>query len=347
MVGGAVGVVLGPLTTAWSMPASCTVNVLNCATCTSAYRGQACVMNGETGRAEDHTDCWPPVTSRAGTPRYPFLGWGYYSPGLACPTGYTTACTAEYGGRPGWEMQFNLVPGETAVGCCPTGYTCGNIDGNTCLAVATAGTPVTATTAMCSGTQLSAVAQAVFPSTAIMTASPGGVETVTRGISLMAPMFQLNYQASDLESAPSSASSQTTAPTPSTGFVSYTTGTTASSTSSASSDSSSAGSTQGGLSTGATIGLGVGAASGGILLTAVVVGVWMCLRKRARAAAAAVQAGQDTNVMVFPKHTELENQWASTELPVYSPPVEMPATTGQNHWHPSQVQQTQQNPSDH
>jgi hypothetical protein len=114
------GSALGPLTTAWSMPDSCTVHVVNCPTCTEGFRGQQCTRASgtETG-AQDHTSCWPPVTALAGTPKHPFVGWGFYSPGLACPTGYRPACTARYGDRPEWEIQFTLVPGETAIGCCP------------------------------------------------------------------------------------------------------------------------------------------------------------------------------------------------------------------------------------
>jgi hypothetical protein len=100
------------------------------------------------------------------------------------------------------------------------------------------------------------------------------------------------------------------------------------------------------LSTGATVGLGVGAALGGVLLAAVIIGVWLCIRKRARAAA--VQTGQAPNV--FPKHAELSGQQSNySELPVYTqtwtgpPPVEMPATPGHNHWHPGERYQTQQN----
>ncbi len=76
--------------------------------------------NGVTGSVEDDLSCWPPVlTQIVGTPRHPFLGLGFYSPGLACPTGYTTACTAEYGQRAGWDIQYPLVADETAIGCCP------------------------------------------------------------------------------------------------------------------------------------------------------------------------------------------------------------------------------------
>ncbi len=114
------GTWLGPLTTTWSMPDSCTAFLVNCPTCDGGFRGQQCVVHSGTGRAEDHTSCWPPARTQAGTPQYPFVGWGFYSPGLACPTGYTSACTAVYGGRADWEIEFTLNAGETAVGCCPT-----------------------------------------------------------------------------------------------------------------------------------------------------------------------------------------------------------------------------------
>lgn len=110
-----VGTLLGPLTTAWTMPPSCSVFAATCSTCTNVYQGQHCV----TGAAQDNTDCWPPANSRVASKGYPFLGWGFYSPGVACPTGYTAACTAVYGERPEWPIQFNLFPGETAIGCCP------------------------------------------------------------------------------------------------------------------------------------------------------------------------------------------------------------------------------------
>ncbi len=113
---GEAGTLLGPMTTAWSAPASCSVHVVNCPSCRNGYQAQHCV----SGAAQDYTGCWPPALPRAGTPTYPYLGWGFYSPGVACPTGYTAACTAEYGAEPEWPIQFVLFPGETAIGCCPT-----------------------------------------------------------------------------------------------------------------------------------------------------------------------------------------------------------------------------------
>ncbi|AEO56647.1 hypothetical protein MYCTH_2048823, partial [Thermothelomyces thermophilus ATCC 42464] len=207
---------LGPLTTAWSMPDSCTVHVRNCATCNEGFRGQQCV----SGQPEDHTTCWPPAVKANEPPQHPFVGWGFYSPGLVCPSGYTTACTAEYGGRPEWEIEFTLIPGETAVGCCPEGFKCTNKNGNTCIAVETG---LRVATGFCSGSQLADLAQATFPAFVVF----------------LAPMFQLNFQSSDLVTS--------TARPPT----------------SASSGQSGGGS---GLSTGATAGIAVGAALGGVLL---------------------------------------------------------------------------------
>jgi hypothetical protein len=119
---GSPGTLLGPLTTTIALPDHCDINVLDCTTCSFGFRGQQCGTAGENiaKRPMDDASCWPPALKAAETPQQPFLGWGFYSPGLACPTGYTAACSARFGGRSEWDVQFTLVPGETAVGCCPT-----------------------------------------------------------------------------------------------------------------------------------------------------------------------------------------------------------------------------------
>lgn len=80
------------------------------------FRAQTCVGNA----LEDESTCWPEATVAAPSPMPPFHGWGFYSPGISFPAGYTTACDATQGYRTGWVMQYPLEKGETAVGCCPT-----------------------------------------------------------------------------------------------------------------------------------------------------------------------------------------------------------------------------------
>lgn len=73
-------------------------------------------------KIEDAITCWPPTSKGAPTPIVSPGGWegyGFYSPGLVCPAGYTSACTATEGGHSDWDVQFSMTQGETAVGCCP------------------------------------------------------------------------------------------------------------------------------------------------------------------------------------------------------------------------------------
>lgn len=108
---------LGPLTTTFTPPPACTINVAGCATCAVAYQGQECLTS--IGAA-DATTCWPPTSAGASSVSPPFLGRGFYSPGLICPSGYTSACSATAGGSSAWPVEYPLNYGETAVGCCPT-----------------------------------------------------------------------------------------------------------------------------------------------------------------------------------------------------------------------------------
>ena len=116
--------ILGPLTTTFTAPSSCSTAVQSCSTCNVAWQGQQCYASSSAGSTiygvEDNTGCWPSTSSFAGTKTPPLHGWGFYSPGLICPTGYTTACYATGGGAYGWPVQFGLLDQETAVGCCPT-----------------------------------------------------------------------------------------------------------------------------------------------------------------------------------------------------------------------------------
>ncbi|KAL2168871.1 hypothetical protein VTG60DRAFT_6773 [Thermothelomyces hinnuleus] len=340
---GKPGTLLGPLTTAWSMPGSCTVHVRNCATCNEGFRGQQCV----SGQPEDHTTCWPPAIKANEPPQHPFVGWGFYSPGLVCPSGYTTACTAEYGGRPEWEIEFTLIPGETAVGCCPEGFKCTNKNGNTCIAVETG---LRVATGFCSGSQLADLAQATFPAFVDVptTITDDGsneiaVQTYTQEVVFLAPMFQLNFQSSDLVTSttppPTSASSTQDGPKSTTD------------TNSASFNSLPTGSGQGGqsgggsgLSTAATAGIAVGAALVGVLLG--ILAIVLFIRNRKKEGPAASPVWQETSPAGAPpsqyimghgtykyvselpsaggEHSELPEAWHDR----YELPVQHSATPG-------------------
>ncbi|KAK4096996.1 hypothetical protein N658DRAFT_562101 [Parathielavia hyrcaniae] len=193
---------LGPLTTTFTPPAECTVAVgvggakggllaglLGGGQNDAAWLGQACTG----GKAVDDISCWPETSKGAESKTGPFHGWGFYSPGLHCPVGYATACSATggSGGQSGWPVQFKLGHGETAVGCCPSGYGCANINGQTCTMVATSTVMSTVT---CDGNKRAALAFQTIP-------DPKASITA---FSLFAPMIQINWQSSDRPSLTSS-----------------------------------------------------------------------------------------------------------------------------------------------
>lgn len=107
--------ILGPLTTVFTAPQECDFAGM-ISSQTSAYRGQGCFVD----HLVDVSTCWPQATAAAPLKNPPFNGWGFYSPGISCPAGYTSACSATKGSMTGWEMQFAMDERETAVGCCPT-----------------------------------------------------------------------------------------------------------------------------------------------------------------------------------------------------------------------------------
>ena len=64
-------------------------------------------------------------------------GFGYYSPGLECPAGYTTAChggLAASNQRSSFTFQFPLRALESAIGCCPSSMGCAVRDFQICTA---------------------------------------------------------------------------------------------------------------------------------------------------------------------------------------------------------------------
>ncbi|KAK5995451.1 hypothetical protein PT974_03858 [Cladobotryum mycophilum] len=187
------GTNLGPLTTTWTMPETCSLFMPPCSTCSQAFRAQSC-DSASNGSPRDNTACWPPAKPGVTSPSWPFFGWGFYSPGLACPSGYTSACTAIYNQRPDWDTQFKLFEGETAVGCCPPGFACTNVNGNTCMLTVTKSTNVP--TAYCDATDITDAGTYTFDSfyDKSSTLSGGTVTWQKQTMTLYAPMFQLNFK---------------------------------------------------------------------------------------------------------------------------------------------------------
>jgi hypothetical protein len=175
-------VILGPLTTTFSRPAPCSTGVGWCATCNVVWYGQSCVPTG----VQDGTACWPTTSQGAAQPNPTLKGWGFYSPGVQCPMDYTSACSATAGGATGWSIQFQMAPGETAVGCCPRGFRCANQNGQTCISIATS---TTIETVGCTSGTSGALAVAAVPTTV----SEKSIPT----LNVYAPMIHIAWQASD------------------------------------------------------------------------------------------------------------------------------------------------------
>ncbi|MCJ1328486.1 hypothetical protein MMC10_005163 [Thelotrema lepadinum] len=202
--------VIGPLTTTFVQPSECTYFGTNPGVFgagTSYFQAQSCLVPPSNGQAFDASTCWPPPITDTHTtvfaPEPPFNGWGFYSPAYICPSGYSTACTAAQlsdGASspivfPGTEFafQYPLQPGETAVGCCPSGLTCGISDTSqqTCIGTISS---TTFEAGFCTGSAYNAVLVAV-PGTFVYSV------TATQSVSsvdLFAPLIQLNWRAEDL-----------------------------------------------------------------------------------------------------------------------------------------------------
>ncbi|KAJ4245590.1 Hypothetical protein NCS54_01235400 [Fusarium falciforme] len=293
---------LGPLTTKFTYPAKCSATALECTDCTKGWQAQSCgtLNKANTQGLQDDTDCWPPrATSR--TAPYALNGWGYYSPGLECPDGYEPACSATGSMTGDFNFQFSVLDHETVIGCCPSGYTCVQPGGpQTCESIASRGSIQVVS---CSEGD-SILNWLTLPATFTQTNSDGDESVATMdGVTIRAPLFQLNYQSSDLPS--------------STGTSSETTGSTREATASNTSDADTEPSP--GLSTGAQAGIGVGVGVAGLLL----IGAGLYFWRRKRNTRAPVPTEEE------PK-SELPSNYISEvdgSTPARYPPAELEAAT--------------------
>ncbi|KAK8053344.1 hypothetical protein PG996_012645 [Apiospora saccharicola] len=188
--------VLGPLTTVFTPNPTCVTPMAGFCQSQSceAWEGQVCTTlpkwNNSYG-VMDQSSCWPPYTSGAATTDVAVMGalegWGFYSPGLSCPAGSTSACSATANNPTGGDFtfQFPLTAGETAVGCCPTSYSCvlDAMGRNTCLRTLRS-TLLDVVT--CGGK--------APPGTTPKT----WAATSTTYLNIYAPLIQINWRATDL-----------------------------------------------------------------------------------------------------------------------------------------------------
>lgn len=157
----------------------------------------------------DTTDCWPTAASGAAAPSTPLGGWGFYSPGFDCPYGYTSACSATGGVSTGWPIQFSLLPDETAVGCCPSGFACAFGYAQTCQSLVN--NYATAVVGTCSNGATANVRDLTVPYalTGSSASSFQGAE-VTQ-FQVFAPLIDIRWQSSDRSGAASDGASPASA----------------------------------------------------------------------------------------------------------------------------------------
>ncbi|KAE8156799.1 hypothetical protein BDV40DRAFT_305744 [Aspergillus tamarii] len=286
---------LGPLTTTFTSPESCTVAVRACPTCTEGWQAQTCSNNAFNHQGvQDDVECWPPRANPSLTTGVALNGWGFYSPGIHCPAGMVTACSVTGRSNEGFQFQYSLNDGETAVGCCPSGYSCGYAGHDqfqTCQSVYVTGSfPVV----QCKFGSSNGYTYQTVPATVTATTSNSVTQTHTiSAYTVRAPMIQINHMATDLPTS--------TSPLPT------------------SSDSSSgikvSASISAHLSPGAKAGIIVAACLGAIGLFALIAWLWYrCGSRKDKAAAAKSEIG-DSQVPPIPVTNTGMSQKPQTDRP--------------------------------
>lgn len=78
--------VLGPLTTTFTYPSSCSVAVEACTGCSSGWQAQTCSDNVYNDQGiQDNVECWPPRSNPDLSTGVALNGWGFYSPVCTAP----------------------------------------------------------------------------------------------------------------------------------------------------------------------------------------------------------------------------------------------------------------------
>ncbi|KAA8652870.1 hypothetical protein EYZ11_003155 [Aspergillus tanneri] len=264
---------LGPLTTTFTYPSSCSVAIEACPWCSEGWQAQTCSNNAFNYQGvQDNIDCWPPRANPSISTGVALNGWGFYSPGVHCPAGMVSACSATGGVEGGFQFQFSLNEGETAIGCCPKGYTCdytpGPYQAQTCHSVYFSGSfpAVQCSAGSSNGFSYQRVPATVTATTTASSSAMLATYTVSSYI-IKAPLIQINHMATDLPTRTSSSNSSQAV-------------TSASTSSSAATTEISVANPASSLSVGAKVGIGVGAGVAGLALIALLAWLWVLRRRR-------------------------------------------------------------------
>ncbi|KAH8682694.1 hypothetical protein BX600DRAFT_506262 [Xylariales sp. PMI_506] len=291
------GTNLGPLTTAYKFPSSCRYVFSETSLPYNYYWAQSCTNGGII----DDPTCWPSTASNVESTTGALNGWGYYSPGLVCPSGWLTACsataTADAQISGDFSFQFSLSAQETALGCCPSGYICtfDLVTHQSCVQSVT--TTSTFTAAAC-------VFTANSIATFIATAIPSQI---------WAPMIELVYKSTDLSlNVTATGTATTSAPTITTPITSS------------------------GLSPAADAGIGVGIAA---VILSILGFLWFWRRKR-RAKALVGGGAQELDLQGGRAELPNGDKGEMHEAPAEERPSELPAgyeNGPMNHHMPSEL----------
>ncbi|KAH8669134.1 hypothetical protein BX600DRAFT_435636 [Xylariales sp. PMI_506] len=249
---------LGALTTTFTPPTTCNVNVYDilatdedCVAGTSVVACAYFQLGDQASTSACLPSAWEPSTL------------AYFSPGV-CPDGYQTACSS---------VVTSDGTAETQATCCPTGYLCQTNEGFGWYSTDLCYWPIPSTvTFVYTSTQIGVGASTI-------TATGGGQAAIN------AYGVDIRWKAADFASSTTTTSSATTASAQTSGSAGTGTATsTGGGASTASADGQSSGasspSTSSGLSTGAQAGIGVGAAI--IAIAAIIAGIVFYRRRKAR-----------------------------------------------------------------
>ncbi|KAI5463916.1 hypothetical protein BGZ63DRAFT_353822, partial [Mariannaea sp. PMI_226] len=286
---------LGPLTTRFTYPASCRVAILACTNCDYGWQGQTCSDNSlNTQGVQDNIDCWPERHNSSLSTGVALNGFGFYSPGISCPAGYTTACAATGTVVEGFNFQFPLVKG----------FRCsrnGDEGAQTCYSIASTGS---LEAAQCSAGKTNDYGYVEVPATVSAVDSLETSYSLRATITIYAPLFQLNHRSTDFQSS-TMASASVTETASSEGQSTKT------------QQASQSSSASKGLSTGAKAGIGAGV--GVVALLVLGVAIFLFLRKRRKnIGIAELPPGQVYPVPAKstpPVFAELDERASRSELP--------------------------------